>query len=156
MHDPGHGTTRRRVWRALIFVLAANYLALGITAAGQARLLAIGGGVLIVAAFIAATAGTPRLTVALAVLGATPLAITTWWSIVTPVLATVTIAVTLAARPHTGHRLLPDHRNPANRHREAGRWFSRSLGRHRPGAGRAGRRPCADPAWWGPTRRPGR
>jgi hypothetical protein len=104
MHDPRHLDACRRVWLALVLVLAANYLALGLASGGQARLLGIAGGVLIVAACIAATASTPRLAVALAVLGATPLAVSTWWSILTPLLATVTIATTLAATHRMQHR----------------------------------------------------
>jgi hypothetical protein len=104
MHDPGPVDARRRVWRALILVLAADYLALGLASVGQTRVLGIAGGLLIGAGFIAATASRPRLTVALAVLGATPLALSTWWSILTPLLATVTIAITLAAARRTQHR----------------------------------------------------
>jgi hypothetical protein len=104
MLDPERVGVRRRMWPALILVLAADHLALGLASGGHARVLGIAGGALIVAACIAATTSRPGLAVAVAVLGATPLAMTTWWSIVTPLLATVTIAVTLIATRHMPHR----------------------------------------------------
>jgi hypothetical protein len=76
-----------------MLILATDYFALAFTSVGRSRLLAISGGVLIFTACIAVAAGTARLTIPLAALGAVPLAATTWWSIVTPTLAVVTIAV---------------------------------------------------------------
>jgi len=79
--------TVRRTWPAIgVAVLALFYLWIGATAHGWDRILGLAGGVLILAA-VAAARRSVSAAYALLVLGALPLAILTWWSIATPVLA---------------------------------------------------------------------
>jgi hypothetical protein len=89
-----------------MLILATDYFALAFTSVGRSRLLAISGGVLIFTACIAVAAGTARLTIPLAALGAVPLAATTWWSIVTPTLAIVTVAVAATVTHQATRRCL--------------------------------------------------
>jgi hypothetical protein len=97
----------RRIWPAIgVAVLALYYIWIGIVAHGWDRILGLAGGVVILAAIVAARQAMPGA-YALLVIGALPLAIVTWWSIATPVLAIVVlvlgwIAVRHLRRPRHG------------------------------------------------------
>jgi hypothetical protein len=83
-----------RTWsRVLIGVLGALTLALGLASHGWAATLGIGGGLVVIAI---AVSGRPARrgarVLALAVAGV-PFAVATWWSIVTPWLAVLTVAL---------------------------------------------------------------
>jgi len=95
---------RTRWWVALLAVLAVDYLVLAIGSSGSSRLLALAGAILIGIAVTTAIRRRPRVTAGLVALGALPLAISTPWSIVTPVLAAVAVSVALAFGWHL-HRL---------------------------------------------------
>jgi hypothetical protein len=85
--------TLRRTWAAvLVAVLALFYLWIGTVAHGWDRVLGLGGGVLVLAA-VATARRSGRGAVALLVVGALPVAIATWWSIVTPVLAILVLVL---------------------------------------------------------------
>ena len=84
--------TVRRTWPAIgVAVLAMCYLWIGAAAHGWNRILALAGGILILAAIAAAARRSVPAAYTLLVLGALPLAIVTWWSIATPVLALVVL-----------------------------------------------------------------
>jgi hypothetical protein len=98
----------RHGWRiGLVVVTAALYGWIGLSAHGLDRVLGLGGAVLIVASLIVtalAAAGRSRpAAVALLLLGALPLAVTTWWSLATPLLAVLCVVLawprTVPARP---------------------------------------------------------
>ena len=92
--------TVRRTWPAIgVAVLAMCYLWIGAAAHGRDRILALAGGALILAAIAAARRSRPAA-YTLLVLGALPLAIVTWWSIVTPVLAIVDLILGWIAVRH--------------------------------------------------------
>jgi len=97
--------TVRRIWPAIgVAVLALFYLWIGAAAHGWDRILGLAGGVFILAAVATAGRSWPAA-YPLLVLGALPLAIVTWWSIATPVLAVVVlilgwIAVRRLRAPH--------------------------------------------------------
>jgi uncharacterized membrane protein len=76
----------RNVLEGAIVVLAGLYAYVGIHEAGTARLFGIVGGVLIVAALFARSSSR-SIAAGLLVIGALPLAIATWWSIITPLIA---------------------------------------------------------------------
>jgi hypothetical protein len=76
----------RNVLEGAIVVLAGLYAYVGIHEAGTARFIGIIGGVLIVAGLFARSSSR-LLAAGLLVIGALPLAIATWWSIVTPLIA---------------------------------------------------------------------
>jgi hypothetical protein len=81
----------RRNWLiGLTAVTALLYLYVGVGAHGLTRLLAFLGGVLIMAA-IAAAAWSRPLAWLLLPAGALPVAVATWWSIVTPLLAVLAL-----------------------------------------------------------------
>lgn len=81
----------RRNWLiALTAVTALLYLYVGVGAHGLTRLLAVLGGVLILAAIVAAARSRP-LAWLLLLAGALPVAVATWWSIVTPLLAVLAL-----------------------------------------------------------------
>lgn len=83
--------TLRRTWPAvLVAVVAALYVWIGTAAHGWDRILGLAGGLIVLAALVAARRSMPGAMVLLAV-GALPLAVTTWWSIATPVLAVLVL-----------------------------------------------------------------
>jgi hypothetical protein len=86
--------TISRSWLAVLTVaLGAFYIFLGATALGVAGALGIVGGFVILA-LVATGRGVPlRLRLSLLVVAALPFALLTWWSIVTPLLAILVIAV---------------------------------------------------------------
>jgi len=94
--------TVRRTWPAIgVAVLALFYLWIGAAAHGWDRFLGLAGGVLIVAAVAVAIARrSGSAAYPLLVLGALPLAIVTWWSIATPVLAIVVLLLGWIAVRH--------------------------------------------------------
>jgi hypothetical protein len=85
--------TVRRTWPAIgVAVLALCYLWIGATAHGWDQILGLAGGILILAAVaVAAAHRSVSAAYTLLLLGALPLAIVTWWSIATPVLAIVVL-----------------------------------------------------------------
>ena len=92
--------TVRRIWPAVgVAVLALFYLWIGAAAHGWDRILALAGGVLILAA-VAAARRSASAAYTLLVLGTLPLAIVTWWSIATPVLAVVVLLLGWIAVRH--------------------------------------------------------
>jgi hypothetical protein len=97
-------TLHRFFAAALTGVVALLYLWIGASAHGGERLLGIAGGLLILAALAAAPRSRTAALVLLAV-GSLPLAVVTWWSIATPVLAVVALllgwlAVRNLSRPY--------------------------------------------------------
>jgi hypothetical protein len=79
--------TMRGNWlTGLTAVTALLYLYVGVGAHGLTRLLAFLGGVLILASIAAAARSRPLAWVLL-LAGALPVAVATWWSILTPLLA---------------------------------------------------------------------
>jgi hypothetical protein len=92
--------TVRRTWPAIgVAVLALYYLWIGVAAHGWERMFAVAGGILMLAAVAAARRSAPAA-YTLLVLGALPLAVVTWWSIVTPVLAIVVLVLGWIAVRH--------------------------------------------------------
>jgi len=92
--------TVRRTWPAIgVAVLALFYLWIGFAAHGWDRILGLAGGVLIVVA-VAIARRSVSAAYTLLVLGALPLAIVTWWSIATPVLAIVVLLLGWIAVRH--------------------------------------------------------
>jgi hypothetical protein len=74
-------------WRiGLVVVIAALYAWVGISAHGTDRILGLAGALLILGALAVAPRSRPVAAVLL-LLGALPLAVTTWWSVATPLLA---------------------------------------------------------------------
>jgi hypothetical protein len=87
-----------RHWRlGLLAVCGALYVFLGATTLGVAGVLGVLGGLLVWAAARAAPR-TPRTAHALLLAGALPFAAATWWSVITPVIAVLTLVV--------GHRVI--------------------------------------------------
>jgi hypothetical protein len=84
------GPVRRNWLIGLTAVIALLYLYVGIGAHGLTRLLALLGGVLILAAIVAAARSRP-LARLLLLAGALPVAVATWWSLVTPFLAVLAL-----------------------------------------------------------------
>jgi hypothetical protein len=79
--------TLHRTWRiGLVVVLAALYAWIGISAHGVDRILGLAGALLILGT-LAVTARSRAVAAVLLLLGALPLAVTTWWSVATPLLA---------------------------------------------------------------------
>lgn len=76
--------------------VAALYLYVGIGSHGATRTLALAGTFLILIALATATRS-PRVARALLVIGALPVAVVSWWSIVTPILGVLAIAIGLPA-----------------------------------------------------------
>ena len=80
-------------WRiGLVVVTAALYAWIGLSAHGLDRVLGLSGAVLIIAA-LAATGRSRSAAVALLLLGTLPLAVTTWWSLATPLLAALCVVL---------------------------------------------------------------
>jgi hypothetical protein len=89
--------TLHRIWlAALTAAVALLYLWIGVSTLAGERLLGFAGGLLILAALVAAPRFRTAAVVLLAV-GALPLAVATWWSIVTPVLALLALLLGWAA-----------------------------------------------------------
>lgn len=86
-------TTSRNWLAGLTFVLAAFYIFLGATALGVAGMLGIGGGVAIVAVVAASSRMPRRVTLLTLLVASLPFAFLTWWSIVTPLLAILTVVI---------------------------------------------------------------
>jgi hypothetical protein len=100
--------TLHRIWPGgLLAVLGLLYLWIGLVAHGWDRLFGIAGGVLIL---VAAEAIRRSVTFALGLLllGSLPLAVATWWSIVTPGLAILSLLMgSLALRRTRASRSEP-------------------------------------------------
>ena len=77
----------QQTWRiGLVVVLAALYAWVGVSMHGPAQLLGLIGAPLIIAAIAVAPRSRSTAT-AMLLLGTLPLALTTWWSVATPLLA---------------------------------------------------------------------
>jgi hypothetical protein len=77
----------QQTWRTgLVVVIAALYAWVGVSMHGPAQLLGLIGAPLIIAAVAVAPRSRSTAT-ALLLLGTLPLALTTWWSVATPLLA---------------------------------------------------------------------
>jgi hypothetical protein len=76
----------------LVAILGAYYLMLGLEIGGITGLIGIAGGVLILLALPLRTRSRP-LASALLLIGATPVAVMLWWSVVVPVLALLTLVL---------------------------------------------------------------
>jgi hypothetical protein len=105
--------TVRRTWPAIgVAVLALCYLWIGATAHGWDRVLGLAGGTLILAAVaVAAAHRCESAAYPLLLTGALPLAIVTWWSIATPVLAIVVLLLGRPLRSRTGRRAVAGRRS---------------------------------------------
>lgn len=79
-------TVKRRWLAGLTAILAASYVAVGLTGQGAVRPAGVLGGAAVLAA-VALAHRSHRTAIAVLVLGVIPLVALTWWSIVTPVLA---------------------------------------------------------------------
>ena len=100
--SPSMNQTLHRCWAvALTGVVALLYLWIGVSAHGGQRLLGIAGGLLILAALAAAPRSRTAAPVLLSV-GALPLAVASWWSIVTPVLALLALLIGWSAVRNLG------------------------------------------------------
>lgn len=77
-------------------LIAMTYVWVGVAVEGWDRVWAVAGGLVILAALVAARRSSV-LAVVLLVVGAVPLAASTWWSIVTPVLAITALTLGLLA-----------------------------------------------------------
>jgi hypothetical protein len=78
---------------ALTVVLGASYIFLGATALGVAGMLGIGGGITILAIVALSSRMPTRVASLVLVAAALPFAVLTWWSIVTPLLAILVVAI---------------------------------------------------------------
>jgi hypothetical protein len=86
-------TIGRSLLAALMFVLGAFYIFLGATALGLAGAVGISGGVVILA-LVASSARIPmRVGQIILVAAALPFALLTWWSVVTPLLGILVVAI---------------------------------------------------------------
>ena len=100
----------RRTWPAVLTTMTALlYAWIGLTAHGWNQILGLAGALVIVAALTAAPRSRPAAMVLL-MIGAVPLAIATWWSIVTPVLAIVALGLGWFAIRNLSRR--PERRAP--------------------------------------------
>jgi hypothetical protein len=86
-------TISRHWLAALTVVLGAFYIFLGATALGVAGVLGIVGGITILAVIALSSRISPRVAPLVLVAAALPFAVLTWWSIATPLLAIVVVAV---------------------------------------------------------------
>ena len=82
----------------LITVLAGCYILLGATALGGAGVLAVVGGAATIALIAKATRIPKRYALPALIAAMLPFAVLTWWSIVTPLLAVLAIAIASSAR----------------------------------------------------------
>jgi hypothetical protein len=77
----------QQTWRTgLVVVVAALYAWVGVSVHGPDQLLGLLGALLIIAA-LAVAPRSPPIATGLLLLGTLPLAVMTWWSVVTPLLA---------------------------------------------------------------------
>jgi hypothetical protein len=80
-------------WRfGLVTVIAGLYAWIGFSAHGLGRVLGLAGAVLVLGALAVGGRSRPAAVVLL-LLGALPLAVTTWWSLATPLLAVLAVAL---------------------------------------------------------------
>ena len=87
----------RRNWpMVLVGVVALLYLWVGVATHGWDRVWGLAGGVVILVA-VAVARRSFGVALALLVIGALPLAVATWWSIATPVLAILALILGWAA-----------------------------------------------------------
>jgi uncharacterized membrane protein YfcA len=86
-------TISRHWLAALTVVLGAFYVFLGATALGVAGMLGIGGGITIFAIVALSSRMPTRVASLVLVAAALPFAVLTWWSIVTPLLAILVVAI---------------------------------------------------------------
>jgi hypothetical protein len=84
------GTVQRLWWMGLTLVLAICYFVIGITAGGAIAMAAILGAVLI-ASTLAIWSRSKPAAAALLVVGALPLGLLTWWSVITPILVVLAL-----------------------------------------------------------------
>ncbi|MDT7553364.1 MAG: hypothetical protein QOI16_1900 [Pseudonocardiales bacterium] len=91
----------QQTWRtALVVVIAALYAWVGVSLHGADQLLGLIGAPLIVTAVAVAPRSRPTAA-GLLLLGALPLAMTTWWSVVTPLLAVLCLLLGWPLRSRT-------------------------------------------------------
>jgi hypothetical protein len=83
-------TIQRQWWVGLTSVLGIYYLVIGVTAGGAIAIVAILGAMLMVSALALRTHSSLAASVLL-VIGALPLGILTWWSLITPILAVLAL-----------------------------------------------------------------
>jgi hypothetical protein len=89
--------TVRRTWPVvLVGVVARLYLWVGVAANGWDRVFGLTGGLLILVA-VAVARRSFTAAIVLLLIGSLPLAVATWWSIVTPVLAILAVILGVAA-----------------------------------------------------------
>ncbi len=87
-------------WRiGLVLVIAVLYAWIGFSAHGLDRVLGLVGAVLIVGA-VAAADRSRSAAIALLLLGTLPLAVVTWWSLATPLLAVLCIVLCWPGERH--------------------------------------------------------
>lgn len=86
-------TIGRRWLDVLTVVLGAFYVFLGATALGVAGLLGVVGGIMIVAVVATSSRIPSRIAPIVLVAAALPFAVLTWWSIVTPLVAILVVAI---------------------------------------------------------------
>jgi hypothetical protein len=83
-----------RNWTALLtMVLAAFYVFLGATALGLAGALGVAGGLLVLALLAARDMTPAKLAIPLLLVAAIPFAALTWWSVATPLIGILLIAI---------------------------------------------------------------
>lgn len=87
-----HAVDRRRWLAGLVVACGAFYIFLGVTALGPAGLLGVLGGLLVWTA-VALVPHARRSAAVLLVVGALPFAAATWWSVVTPFVAVLIVAL---------------------------------------------------------------
>jgi hypothetical protein len=83
-----------RRWTAILTgALGLLYVFLGSAALGLAGVLGIVGGLVVVALAVTEGGRRPRIAVALLAIATLPFAALTWWSVVTPLIALLTLAL---------------------------------------------------------------
>jgi hypothetical protein len=107
--------TLRKHWNtALIAILAGLYAWIGLSTYGLDQILGLAGAALILTA-LTLKARSRATTLILLVIGALPLAIHTWWSVITPLLAILVITLgwlAIRASPTTTPTPTPVHHAP--------------------------------------------
>ena len=99
--------TLHRTWRIGLVVAADLYAWVGISAHGINRILGLPGALLILGA-LAVTPRSRAVAAVLLLLGALPLAVSTWWSVATPLLAVLCLLLGWSQRSRTtGAKTLP-------------------------------------------------
>jgi hypothetical protein len=87
----------RNLTRILAAALGALYLGLGMTAHGVAAVAGIAGGLAVIAVASTTARLRPAIAVTALVVAVTPFAALTWWSLVTPLIAALTIVLGTSA-----------------------------------------------------------